>query len=138
MVPAHPLTRPVAFLVLLLLVTACGSDGGDRAAFCDGIERLRRDDPFAELPVASPGEMRDAFDDLREAAEAVAADAPSDAEVAADRYLASVDELLDQLRGAGFDLTELDLSAYRRATSDYGEAAESLDNAGSAICAEGE
>ena len=123
---------------MLLLAAACGGDGGDRAAFCDGIERLRRDDPFADLAVASPGEMRDAFDDLREAAEAVAADAPSDAEVAADRYLGTVDDLLDQLRGAGFDLTELDLPAYRRATADYGEAAESLDNAGSAICSGGD
>ena len=136
MVPAHPLTRVLALLVLLL--AACGSDGGDRASFCDGIERLRRDDPFAELAVASPGEMRDAFDDLRETAEAVASDAPSDAEVAADRYLATVDDLLDQLRGAGFELTELDLPAYRRATSEYGEAAASLDNAGRAICSGGE
>ena len=122
---------------MLLLVTACGSDGGDRASFCDGIERLRRDDPFADLAVASPGEMRDAFDDLREAADAVADAAPSEAEVAADRYRASVDDLLDQLRGAGFELTELDLPAYRRATSEYGRAAESLDNAGRSICSGG-
>ena len=109
-------------------------DGGDRRAFCAGIEELRADDPFADLQVASPQEMRSAFDDLHEAVQRIAAVAPPEADTQADRYQDALEEVIDHLRGAGYDPRELDTLAYGRATAAYGEAATSLDNTAEALC----
>ena len=133
MVPAHPLIR--ALLVFVLALGACGDDGGgDLAAFCQRVDELRADDPFADLAVASPRELRLAFESLRDSADRVSDVAPPEAATQADRYREAVDEVLDRLRGAGFDLRHLDLVPYRRATDDYHEAATSLDNAATAAC----
>ena len=134
MVPAHPLTRGLLAVSLVLAPGACRDDDGDPAAFCEGVEGLRDDDPFADLAVASPREMRVAFEALDTDAGRVADAAPPEAETQADRYRDAVGELLDQLRGAGFDLRELDLPAYRQATDEYDEAAVSLDNSATASC----
>jgi hypothetical protein len=134
-VPAHPLTIVVAVVLGLGGLAGCGSDGdGDPDGFCAAIERLRDDDPFAELGVASPQEMRAAFEELLDGAEAIRDDAPSEAAVSADRYRRAVQELVDQLRGAGFDPRRLDTLSYGRATSDYGEAADSLDRTADSLC----
>ena len=122
--------------VALATAAGCGSDdGGDLRAFCAGIERLRDDDPFAELEVASPQEMRAAFEELQEGAARIRDEAPSEADVPADRYQDAVEAIVDQLRGAGFDPRRLDTLSYGRATSDYGEAADSLDGAADSLCA---
>lgn len=136
MVPTHPLSRPPALLLLALAVVlaGCGGDGGDTEAFCAAVDDLRTADPFAELPVASPQEMRAAFDELRAGAERIEDTSPRATEVQAERYRAAVDELVDQMRGAGFDLRELDRSSYRRATREYADTTVSLDNAADAAC----
>ena len=137
MVPTHPLSRPPALLliVLVMILAGCGGGGdGDPEAFCAAVEELRTDDPFADLEIASPQEMRAAFDELRAGAERIEDAAPASADVQAERYRAAVDELVDQLRGAGFDLRELDLTSYRRAARDHAEIAASLDNAAAAAC----
>ena len=122
-------------MVLALVLAGCGGDdGGDPEAFCAAVEDLRAGDPFADLAVASPQEMRAAFDQLRAGAERIEDVAPPAVEVQAERYRDSVDELVDQLRGAGFDLRELDLPSYRRAARDHAEISASLDNAAAAAC----
>lgn len=115
---------------------SCGDDGGggDLASFCDAVHALADDDPFAELSVASPEEMRTAFDQLRDGVAAIAASAPDDLGGASDRYLDTVDVLIDQLRGAGYDPRDLDTLAYRGAAADYEAAAVSIENAATEAC----
>ena len=125
----------VASIVLLGPAGCRDDDGGDLRAFCRAVDRLREDDPFGDLLVASPQEMRAAFEELQARAEVIGDEAPPGADVQADRYGDAVDELVDQLRGAGFDPTRLDTLGYGRATADYGEAATSLDNAADSLCA---
>ncbi len=131
--------RRVAGLVVGLVLAAgglgaCGDDGADPTAFCRGVTGLRDDDPFEDLPLASPAEMRDAFAALDAAATSIARVAPDQAEVQADRYAASVDALVDELSAAGFDPRRVDPTRYRGAVADYTEAAVSLDNAADAAC----
>jgi hypothetical protein len=135
-VPAHPLTARfvVAAVLLGALGGACGGDETDPAAFCNRYEELRADDPFGELDVASGAEMRTAFERLQDGASRLATTAPADAAVQAERYAATVDDLVAQQRAAGYDLRNLDLGAYRRATGAYNEAAASLENAARAAC----
>lgn len=125
----------VGALVLVGLLTGCG-DGGraDPEAFCAGVDELRDDDPFAELAVASPGEMRDAFAELADAAGRIEAAAPAEAAVQAERYLDAIDALRDELAGAAYDPTRVDTLRYGDAVSEYTDAAISLDNAADAAC----
>lgn len=117
-------------------LAGCGGDDTetDPQAFCDAVADLRDDDPFADLAMASPGEMRDAFDALRDAIAAIDAAAPAEAEVQAGEYLTVVDELIGLLRAAGYDPRALDGLAYRDATDRYTAAAVSVDNAADATC----
>ncbi len=123
-----------ALLLAGIGVAACGDDGGDIASFCQAVDELAENDPFAELDVASPEEMRDAFDQLRDGVERIDDSAPDDLESRTRRYLAALDEVTDQLRGAGFDPRNLDTLAYRTATADYEEAAVSIENAADDAC----
>ena len=124
-----------AAVVLSLPVGGCGDEAdGDLASFCAAVDRLSADDPFEGLDVASPQEMRAAFDELRRGVDAIADAAPDDLEGRANRYLDAVDDLIDQLRGAGFDPRQLDTLRYRTATSDYEEAAVSIENAAENAC----
>lgn len=132
----------IALVVAATLVAGlagCGSDdnAGDVAAFCEAVTELQDEDPFAELEIASPGEMGAAFDRLDEGVDRIAETAPSEARRQAEAYQDAVDELIDQLRGAGFDPRNVDPLAYRAATDDYGDAAVSVsvDNAAAAVCA---
>lgn len=119
----------------LLGLAACGDDaGGDRTTFCAAVEALRSEDPFAELEVASPGQMRDAFEALADGADRIAGAAPGEVSVQADRYRDAVGALRDELAGAGYDPTRMDGRRYARAVADYTEAADSLDNAADARC----
>lgn len=118
------------------LLPACGGDrdDGDVAAFCTAVEELRDQDPFGELPVASPADMRDAFDQLADGAQRIADAAPGEVRTQADRYVDAVDALRDELAGAGYDPTRVDTRRYANAVEDYTEAAVSLDNAADAAC----
>lgn len=120
-----------------LALVACGgdSDGGDIASFCEAVDDLADNDPFAELEIASPEEMRAAFDRLHDGVERIDDSAPSELESRTHRYLEAVDEVIDQLRGAGFDPRNLDTLAYRTATADHEAAAVSIENAATAACA---
>jgi len=119
-----------------LVLAGCGGDdgAGDPAAFCRAVDELREGDPFADLAVASPGEMRDAFAALARGADRIADAAPDDAEVQADRYVDAVAALRDELAGAGYDLRRLDVARYQDAVAAYGEAATSLGNAARSRC----
>lgn len=118
-----------------VLVSGCGDDDdGDLAAFCAAVEDLRDDDPFAELAIASPGEMRDAFADLADGVDRIADAAPAEARTQARRYADAVQDLRDELAGAGYDPTRVDSLDYGRAVAEYTEAAVSIDNAADALC----
>ncbi len=124
----------VLLAVGALAVAGCGDDDGDEAAFCDAVAALRDDDPFAELALATPAEMRQAFDALAAGADRIADAAPGDAGVHADRYRDAVDDVRDELAGAGYDPTRVDGRRYARAVEEYTAAAGSLDNAADARC----
>lgn len=129
-------TRVAGVALATALIGSCGDDegGGDVASFCSAVEALAADDPFDELAVASPQEMRAAFDQLRDGVEDIARSAPDDLSGRADRYLESVDDLIDQLRGAGYDPRQLDTLRYGAATDAYEEAAVSIENAADDAC----
>ena len=132
------MTRSAAAAALALAalgVACCGDDdGGDLASFCDAVHTLADDDPFADLDVASPAEMSTAFARLRDGVAEIASTAPADLEGRADRYLDTVDDLIDQLQGAAFDPRDLDSLAYRTAAADYETAAVSIENAADDAC----
>jgi hypothetical protein len=133
-VPAPALTAAGA-LALAALLAGCGSDGGgDPAAFCAAVDDLRGNDPFADLAVASPGEMRDAFAALADGARRIDDAAPESAEVQARRYAEAVEVLRDELAGAGYDPRQVDVQRYGDGVDDYTAAATSLGNAADATC----
>jgi len=125
----------VGAVVLVGLLGGCGGDdGGDVAAFCEAVEDLRDDDPFEELQIASPGEMRDAFADLAVGVDRIADAAPEEARSQARRYADAVEDLRDELAGAGYDPTRVDQLDYGQAVAAYTEGAVSVDNAADALC----
>lgn len=125
----------LAVLVAAGAVAGCNDDAEeDPQAFCDAVESLAADDPFAELEVASPGEMKSAFEQLRDGAEVIEATAPAEASVPASDYVGAVHELMRQLNGAGYDPRSLDPLEYGRAVEDYTVAATSVTNAANATC----
>ena len=124
-----------ALLVVGLLLAGCGDDGGgDVAAFCEAVEDLRDDDPFEELQVASPGEMRDAFAALAAGVDRIADAAPDEVRSQAQRYADALEDLRDELAGAGYDPTRVDQLEYGQAVAAYTEGAVSVDNAADALC----
>lgn len=127
------MTGAVALLGVLL--GACGEDDdGDLAAFCEAVEDLRQDDPFADLDVASPGEMRDAFAELAHGVDRIAGAAPPEARTQARRYADAVQSLRDELAGAAYDPTRVDQLRYGQAVAAYSEAATSVGNTADANC----
>jgi type VI protein secretion system component VasF len=125
----------IGAVVLLGLLSGCGGDDdGDVAAFCEAVEDLRADDPFEELQIASPGEMRDAFADLAAGVDRIADAAPEEARSQAQRYAVAVEDLRDELAGAGYDPTRVDQLDYGQAVAAYTEGAVSVDNAADALC----
>ena len=125
----------MAALVIGISLGGCGEDdGGDQEAFCAAVADLEANDPFAELAIASPGEMRDAFADLAEGVGRIADAAPSEVRSQAQRYAEAVESLRDELAGAAYDLTRVDQLPYGQAVAEYTEAAVSVDNAADAIC----
>ncbi len=128
--------RPrAAALIVVALLSACGGDGeGDLEAFCDAVQDLRETDPFEELTIASPEEMKTAFDELRSGADDVADHAPPEQRPRAEEFRDSVGALVDEMRGAGYDLRALDDLAYRSAVGDYLDAAVAVENSTDATC----
>lgn len=134
---AHGAARKLGCSVALVgvLLGGCGDeDGGDLATFCDAVEDLREDDPFAELQVASPSDMRDAFAALAEGVDRIDAAAPDGARTQTQRYADAVDALRDELAGAGYDPTRVDQLRYGQAVAAYSEAATSVSNTADAAC----
>lgn len=132
-------TRVVAggLVAVLISVGVACSDGdvaGDLATFCERYRDLADNNPFEPLDVASPGEMRTAFGELRDAAVALDDAAPDDLDRLTGDFLDSVDALTDELDVAEFDPRLLDTTAYRRATIDYEAAATALSNEARANC----
>jgi hypothetical protein len=120
---------------LAVALPGCGGDdGGDLAAFCQAVEDLRDDDPFADLAIASPEDMRGAFDALAVSVDRIAESAPQEARTQAQRYADAVDDLRDELAGAGYDPTRVDQLRYGQAVAAYTEAATSVDNTADANC----
>ncbi len=131
----HAARKRIGAVVLVSLLSGCGGDGGgDVAAFCEAVVGLRDDDPFEELQVASPGEMRDAFAELAAGVDRIADAAPDEVGTQADRYADAVEALRDELAGAGYDPTRVDQLDYGQAVAAYTEAAVSVDNAADALC----
>lgn len=132
-----PATRKLlGALVLVGLLGGCGGDDedGDLAAFCEAVADLEADDPFADLAIASPGEMRDAFAELADGVDRIADAAPAEVRTQAERYADGVEALRDELAGAGYDPTRVDQLRYGQAVAAYTEAAVSVDNATDALC----
>lgn len=140
MVPTRPLTRAllgllaVGVLGAVVLVATRDGDDADPAGFCRSVRALRDSDLFEDLAVASPEDMRDAFDELRRDAVRLRDLAPPESRVQARRYAAAVDEVARELAGAGYDPRRLDPLRYRQATDAYTRAAVSLDNAAERVC----
>ncbi len=128
--------RRAAAVVASVLLAACGGRGdtGDLATFCQAVDDLREDDPFADLPIASPEDMRDAFAELAAGVDRIADAAPTQARTQAERYRDAVDALRDELAGAGYDPTRVDQLRYGQAVAAYGEAATSVRNTADASC----
>ena len=123
-------------LVLAGLVLSGCSDGdeGDLASFCAAVSDLEENDPFAELQIASPGEMRDAFAELADGVDRIAQTAPDEVRTQAQRYADAVEALRDELAGAGYDPTRVDQMPYGQAVAAYTEGAVSVSNAADALC----
>lgn len=131
---ARTAARNLGFVALLCVVGGCAEDEGDLQAFCEAVADLERDDPFAELQVATPAEMRDAFAELGDAVDRIADAAPPEVGTQADRYADAVADLRGELAGAGYDLTRVDQLRYGEAVAAYTEGAVSVDNSAEALC----
>lgn len=127
--------RKLGGVVLLgVLLGGCGDDTGDLASFCAAVTDLEANDPFAELEIASPTDMRDAFASLADGVDRIAEVAPAEARTQAERYASAVDDLRDELAGAGYDPTRVDQLRYGQAVAAYTEAATSVGNTADAAC----
>jgi hypothetical protein len=124
-----------SFALIGIVLSGCGDDDpGDLAAFCEAVADLEANDPFEDLGIASPGEMRDAFAELAEGVDRIADEAPGEARPQARRYADAVEALRDELAGAGYDPTRVDQLRYGQAVAAYTEAAVSVSNSADANC----
>lgn len=134
------MARPLLVTVLVLGlvgVGACGGDdggGADPAGFCEQLDRLAENDPFAALgATASEAEMEAAFRALVARAEELADAAPADARAASAAYLDAVERLDALLADAGYG-TDVDVRAYRAAQTDHVEATTRLERYLNDVC----
>jgi len=111
-----------------VLASGCGNDDdADPAAFCERLERLTENDPFAAFgDTASEAEMEAAFAALTERAEELVEVAPDDAEAAATDYRDAAVALDELLAGAGYGI-DVDVREYREQQLAYTEAAQRLE-----------
>lgn len=117
-------------VLAVVLVAACGGDGGDRsdpAAFCDRLDRLTENDPFLAFgDTATAAQIEQAFAALVDRADELVDVAPSEARGAARDLADAVDEMASLMDDAAYDGTAVDARAYRNAQIGYAEAADRL------------
>lgn len=130
------LRRGVLAGIVVLVTTATGCGGDDRSvtAFCESVESLRSDNPFASRPVSTPEQMQTAFAGLHRGARQIAGSAPAEVRGQAERYLLTVEGLIEVLSPVGYRPLDVDRLAYDEATSRHAAATDSLENAADAVC----
>ena len=128
--------RVLGAAAAVLLAVACGGgDDGDIDLFCERIDALIDDDPFARLPdEATPTDLRHAFEQLRDGTEAVAAAAPDELRALARQYANTTAQLDDLLAGAGYRGDEVDSLEYRQRAREQSQAASRLEVAAGRDC----
>jgi hypothetical protein len=123
-------------LVLLVgaaaLAAGCGddepSDGERAAAFCERLDRLTTNDPFAAFgDRATAGEVQAAFEALVARADGLLDTAPDEARAAARDYADAAHGLDSLLAGAAYDGAAVDVREYRDEQLRYVEAATRLE-----------
>ena len=126
---------PLLLVLGLLGPAACGDDDdGDPAAFCERLDRLTSNDPFAAFgDRATTAEIELAFTALVERVDELVEVAPPDARAAA-RDLRDATVALDELLAEAGYGTDVDPRAYREQQERYGEAATRLERYLTAIC----
>jgi hypothetical protein len=123
--------RLVGLVVGVLLLAACGGDGGsadgDPARFCELLDRLTANDPFLAFgDTATADEIEEAFGALIDRAEELVDVAPPAVHAAATDYAeaaAALDTLLADVAYVGADV---DAAAYQHEQTAYAEAAQRL------------
>ncbi len=131
-----PHLSAAALAASLLVAGACsGDDEGDAAEFCQRLERLTENDPFAAFgDTATEAEMEDAMTALRDRAEELVEVAPEEARGAATDYRDAVVAVDDLLADAGYGPTSVDVDEYRDQSQAYAEAAVRLERYLTAEC----
>lgn len=123
----------VAAVVLAVLGTVLVTSGGDErgpdpVAFCDQLDRLTRNDPFAAFgDRATTAEVLAAFTALEARAEELRVLAPDAARAVATDLAEATTAMADLLRATGGDPAAVDTRAYREEQRRYAEAADRLE-----------
>jgi hypothetical protein len=120
-----------ALTALVTLAGACGGgseDTSDAKAFCQQLDRLAANDPFAAFgDRATDEEVSTAFDALVARAGALRHVAPAEARASAREYAEAAAALQRLLAAADFDGTKVDARAYRDQQLRYTKAAALLE-----------
>jgi hypothetical protein len=125
-------------LLVSVVLAACGGGGndeGDRALFCERLDRLTRNDPFLAFgDQASADDIQVAFSALVERADELLDVAPPEARGAARDYTEAARALDALLADADYAPTGVDTRAYRDEQVAYTEAAQRLERYLNAEC----
>ncbi len=123
--------RLAALSLAAALLAGCGDDGpgdGDAALFCDRLDRLTSNDPFAAFgDTASARDIETAFAALVARADELVDVAPPDVRAAAGDYADAAHALDAMLADAGYEPDVADPGAYRDEQTAYTEAAVRLE-----------
>jgi hypothetical protein len=123
--------------VAVVALRAGGDDGPkpDQAAFCQRLDRLTSNDPFAAFgDRATEAEIAQAFDALVARTDELVDLAPDEARGAARDAAEGARRLRDLLAEAGGDADAVDALAYRDAQDRYTAAGDRLERYLSASC----
>lgn len=123
--------RLAALSLAAAVLTGCGDDGpgdGDAALFCQRLDRLATNDPFAAFgDTASARDIETAFAALVARADELVDVAPPDVRAAARDYADAAHALDAMLADAGYLPSVAEPSAYRDEQTAYTEAAARLE-----------
>lgn len=123
--------RLAALSFAVALLAGCGDDGpgdGDAARFCERLDRLASNDPFAAFgDTASAQDIERAFAALVERADELLDVAPPDVRAAAGEYADAARALDAMLADAGYLPDVADPGAYREQQTAYTEVAARLE-----------
>lgn len=123
--------RLVALSLAAAVLAGCGDDGpgeGDAALFCERLDRLTTNDPFAAFgDTASARDIETAFAALLARADELVDVAPPDVRAAAGDYADAARALDAMLDEAGYLPSVVDPGAYRNEQTAYTEAAARLE-----------